>query len=340
MHQVEKNISLKSFNTFGIEAKAKYFCSVESEEQFLELMATDLFKNEKRVFLGGGSNVLFTKDFEGLIIRNVIQGIEKQDETDENISLRVASGMNWHQLVLHCVQHKWGGIENLSLIPGTVGAAPIQNIGAYGVEVSEVIEKVEGFDVTDSISKSFTKDECRFGYRESVFKNVFKEKIFISSVTLSLWKKNHRINISYGAIHDTLRHMNITHPTIQSVSDAVIKIRKEKLPDFNVIGNAGSFFKNPEITEQHFHQLKNDFPTIPHYPAANQQVKVPAGWLIEQCGWKGKKINHVGVHAMQALVLVNFGGANGEEIFHLATKIIESVKEKFSITLTPEVNIF
>jgi UDP-N-acetylmuramate dehydrogenase len=340
MRQVEKNISLKPFNTFSIEAKAKYFCSVESEEQLLELMTTDLFKNERQIFLGAGSNVLFTKDFDGLIIRNIIQGIEKQSETDENILLRVASGVNWHQLVLHSVRHNWGGIENLSLIPGTVGAAPIQNIGAYGVEVSEVIEKVEGFDITNSVSKSFTKDECRFGYRESVFKNVFKEKIFISSVTLSLWKKNHRININYGAINDTLKQMNITHPTIQSVSDAVIKIRKEKLPDFNVVGNAGSFFKNPEITEQHFQQLKNNYTTMPHYPAANQQVKVPAGWLIEQCGWKGKKINHVGVHAMQALVLVNFGSAKGEEIFRLAMKIIESVKEKFSITLIPEVNIF
>jgi len=340
MQQIEKNVNLKSFNTFGIEAKAKYFCSLESAEQLQELMTTDLFKNERRIFLGGGSNVLFTKDFDGLIIHNVTQGIEKHDETDEKISLRVASGVNWHQLVLHCVQHNYAGIENLSLIPGTVGAAPIQNIGAYGVEVSEVIEKVEAYDITSTMLKSFTRDECRFGYRESVFKNVFKEKIFISSVTLSLWKKNHRINVSYGAINDTLKLMNITHPTIQSVSEAVIKIRKEKLPDFNVIGNAGSFFKNPEITEEHFQQLKNSYVSIPYYPAANQLVKVPAGWLIEQCGWKGKKINHVGVHAMQALVLVNFGGAKGEEIFQLAMKIIESVREKFSITLTPEVNIF
>jgi UDP-N-acetylmuramate dehydrogenase len=340
MHQIEKNVNLKSYNTFGIEAKAKYFCSIESEEQLQELITTELFKNERRIFLGGGSNVLFTKDFEGLIIHNVIQGIKKQDETDENILLRVASGVNWHQLVLHCVQHNWGGVENLSLIPGTVGAAPIQNIGAYGVEISEVIEKVDGVDITNNLSKSFTKDECRFGYRESVFKSVFKEKIFISSVTLRLWKKNHHFNVSYGAINDTLKQMNTTHLSIQSISDAVIKIRKEKLPDFNVIGNAGSFFKNPEITEQHYQHLKSNYASIPHYPTANQRVKVPAGWLIEQCGWKGKKINHVGVHAMQALVLVNFGDAKGEEIFQLAMKIIESVKEKFSITLTPEVNIF
>jgi UDP-N-acetylmuramate dehydrogenase len=188
--------------------------------------------------------------------------------------------------------------------------------------------------------KSFTNDECRFAYRESVFKSDLKEKIFISSVTLRLTKKNHRINTQYGALRETLAQMNITQPSIRSVSDAVIKIRTEKLPDFNVIGNAGSFFKNPEITPVHYQQLKNEFPLMPHYPAANQRVKVPAGWLIEQCGWKGKKINHVGVHAMQALVLVNFGGAKGEDIFQLAKKIMKSVNEKFSITLTPEVNIF
>ncbi len=340
MLHVKENINLKPFNTFSIDAQAKYFCSIESEVQLQELLKTDLFKNERKIFLGGGSNVLFTKDYDGLIIHNAIQGIIKQDETDEGITLQVSSGVNWHQFVLHCVNNNWGGIENLSLIPGTVGAAPIQNIGAYGVEVSEVIEKVDTYYIANGTTKSFNKDECRFGYRESVFKSVIKENIFISSVTLRLSKKNHRINTRYGAINDTLKLMNITEPSIQSVSDAVIKIRKEKLPDFKVIGNAGSFFKNPEIAEVHFQQLKKQFSAMPHYPTANQLVKVPAGWLIEQCGWKGKKINHVGVHAMQALVLVNFGNAKGEEIFQLAMKIIESVREKFSITLTPEVNIF
>ncbi len=340
MFEVKENVSLKPFNTFGIDVNAKYFRSIESEEQLHELMQTDLFKNERRIVLGGGSNLLFTQNFNGLILHNAIQRIEMQDETDQTISIRVSSGVNWHQFVLHCVQHDWGGVENLSLIPGTVGAAPIQNIGAYGVEVGEVIEEVEAIDLIIGEAKSFTKDECRFAYRESIFKSDLKEKKFISSVTLRLSKKNHRINTAYGAISDTLKLMNITQPTIQSVSDAVIKIRKEKLPDFNVIGNAGSFFKNPEITEQHFQQLKDNFHAMPHYPTANQRVKVPAGWLIEQCGWKGKKINQVGVHSMQALVLVNFGGAKGEEIFQLAMKIIESVQEKFSITLTPEVNIF
>src|SRR5258706_4670364 len=325
MIAIKENTSLRPFNTFGIDVKAKYFCSLGAMEQLRELVQTDLFRNERRMLLGGGSNVLFTKDFEGLVIQNSIQGIEGHDETDEHITLRVSSVVTWHQFVLHCVDHDWGGVENLSLIPGTVGATPIQNIGAYGVEISEVIEKLEAFDFTNGVMKSFAKDECGFGYRESVFKTDFKEKIFISSVTLRLTKKNHRFNTSYGAISDTLQRMHIEQPSIQSIINAVIKIRTEKLPDFNTMGNAGSFFKNPEITEQHFLQLQNNFANIPHYHAANQRVKVPAGWLIEQCGWKGKKINHVGVHAMQALVLVNFGGAKGEEIFQLATQIMTSV---------------
>jgi UDP-N-acetylmuramate dehydrogenase len=214
----------------------------------------------------------------------------------------------------------------------------MQNIGAYGVEVREVIEKVEAVELSTGLVKTFNNKECKFGYRESVFKSELKEKFFISSVTLTLTKKSHRINTSYGAIADTLHAMNITQPSIKNVSDAVIKIRSEKLPDFKVIGNAGSFFKNPEISEEHFSKLKNDFPDVPHY-SANQGVKVPAGWLIEQCGWKGKIFNRVGVHEKQALVLVNHGDATGDEIFSLAQKIISSVKEKFSITLTPEVNI-
>ncbi len=340
MIKVKESISLKPYNTFGIEVSAKYFCSLQSVEQFQQLVQTDLFKNEKRLFLGGGSNVLFTKDFEGLVIHNAIQGIQRNDETDETVLLRVSSGVQWHSLVLHCVENNWGGVENLSLIPGTVGAAPIQNIGAYGIEVSEVIEKVEAFELKSGAVKSIGKEQCRFAYRESIFKREWKEKYFISSVTLRLSKKNHRIHTNYGAISDTLARMNVAHPTIQSLSDAVIKIRREKLPDYATLGNAGSFFKNPEISEQHFQELKVKFPSIPNYPAANQHVKVPAGWLIEQCGWKGKRINHAGVHATQALVLVNFGDARGEEIFSLAMQIMQSVKENFSITLTPEVNIF
>lgn len=339
MSNILKNVSLKPFNTFGIDVKAKYFCEIKSIDELIDLVQGDLFKREQRLILGGGSNVLFTKDFNGLVILNSILGKEVIHETDESILLEIQSGENWHSLVMHCVQNNWSGIENLSLIPGTVGAAPMQNIGAYGIEVREVIEKVEAVELSTARVKSFTNEECRFGYRESVFKNDLKEKFFISSVTLTLSKKNHHINTSYGALADTLVKMNITQPTIKNVSDAVIKIRSEKLPDFKLLGNAGSFFKNPEVSEDQFLKLQNDFPSVPHYPA-NQGVKVPAGWLIEQCGWKGKTFNHVGVHEKQALVLVNYGEATGDEIFSLALKIISSVREKFSITLTPEVNIF
>ncbi len=336
---IKENVSLKPFNTFGIDAKAKYFYEVQSTNELIDLVQTDLFKKERSLILGGGSNVLFTKDFDGLIIHNSILGRQIVNETDDSVSIQLNSGEVWHQAVMYCVENNWGGIENLSLIPGTVGAAPMQNIGAYGIEVREVIEKVEAVELSTGRVKSFTNEECKFGYRESVFKNELKEKIFVSSVTLTLSKKSHRINTSYGAIADTLHALNITQPTIKNVSDVVIKIRSEKLPDFKILGNAGSFFKNPEISEQQFSKLKNDFPTVPHY-SANQGVKVPAGWLIEQCGWKGKTFGHVGVHDKQALVLVNYGNAIGDEIFSLAQKIISSVKEKFSITLTPEVNIF
>jgi len=336
--RLQENINIKAYNTFGIDAKAKYFCELRSVDELTDLVQSDLFKKEKHIFLGGGSNVLFTKDFDGIVIHNSILGKTIVHETDETVFLKVNSGEQWHSTVIYCVNNNWSGIENLSLIPGTVGASPIQNIGAYGVEIKDVIEKVETVELTTGAIKSFSNEECEFGYRESVFKNKFKEKHFISSVTLRLSKKNHRININYGAIIDTLKQMNVEHATIRNVSDAVIKIRGEKLPDFNTLGNAGSFFKNPEIDATHFNELKNEFPSIPNYPA-NQSVKVPAGWLIEQCGWKGKRINHVGVHAHQALVLVNFGGASGEEILSLAQQIIQSVKEKFLITLTPEVNI-
>lgn len=339
MLSILQNTSLKSFNTFGIDTKAKYFCELNSIDDLISLYQTELFKNERRLILGGGSNILFKQDFNGLVIHNSILGKEVVHETEDLVQLRVRSGELWHDTVMHCVKHNWGGVENLSLIPGTMGAAPIQNIGAYGVEVREVIENVEAVELSTGRLKTFSNQECKFGYRESVFKNELKEKFFISSVTLTLTKKNHRVVTSYGAIADTLSNMNIAQPTIKNVSDAVIKIRTEKLPDFHTIGNAGSFFKNPEITEEQFYKLQHEHPSIPHYPA-NQGVKVPAGWLIEQCGWKGKKLGNVGVHDKQALVLVNHGGASGEEIFSLAMKIISSVREKFSITLTPEVNIF
>lgn len=339
MVTIQENTNLKPFNTFGINAYAKFFCEISSLNDFQELLQTDTFKKEKQIILGGGSNVLFKSDFDGIVIHNSIKGKEVIGENDDQVLLKVASGELWHDTVMYCVEKNWGGIENLSLIPGTVGAAPIQNIGAYGVEVRQVIASVEFLNLENGAVEMLSVEECKFGYRESVFKREWKEKFFISSVTLTLSKKNHHISTSYGAIIDTLKLMKVDQPSIKNISEAVIKIRSEKLPDFKTLGNAGSFFKNPELSSAQFLKLKNEFPDVPHY-SANQGVKVPAGWLIEQCGWKGKRFGNVGVHAMQALVLVNFGDARGEEIFSLAEKIISSVQQKFSITLTPEVNIF
>jgi UDP-N-acetylmuramate dehydrogenase len=339
MIKIEENINLKPYNTFGIEANARYFCKISTEEELEELLSSEVYKNERHLILGGGSNILFTKDFDGLIIKVDLQGIKQQEETDDTIDLNVKSGELWHNLVLYCVQQNLGGIENLSLIPGTVGAAPIQNIGAYGIEVKEVIQKVEAINLLTGERKSFTNAECMFGYRESIFKHELREKYFISSVTLTVTKKNHLLNTSYGAIQDTLKAMQVTEPTIKNISDAVIHIRKTKLPDPMIIGNAGSFFKNPTITLSQYEQLKKPYSEIPGYLSVNQSVKVPAGWLIEQCGWKGKRVNNIGVHAQQALVLVNYGNGKGNEIFQLAKNILTSVKEKFDITLTTEVNI-
>ncbi len=339
MIKIEENTGLKPYNTFGVNTTAKYFCRITSEDQFKSLLQTDLYKNEKVLILGGGSNILFTRDFNGLVVKTDIRGIHVVDENDETVSIKVMSGENWHELVVHCVKHEWGGIQNLSLIPGTAGAAPIQNIGAYGVEVKEVVKEVSGMDRITGEVKSFQNHECAFGYRESIFKHQLKEKFFISSVTLSLTRKNHSFNISYGTLKDTLKEMNISDPSLQSISDAVIHIRRSKLPDPSLLGNAGSFFKNPAISLMHYQSLQKIYLKIPGYHSVNQEVKVPAGWLIEQCGWKGKRLNNIGVHSQQALVIVNYGNGKGEEIFQLAMQIISSVKEKFNITLTPEVNI-
>jgi UDP-N-acetylmuramate dehydrogenase len=339
MTQIEENKDLRALNTFGFRVKAKFFTTIHSKEELHELIHSDLYQREERLILGGGSNILFKRDYDGLVIKVDLKGITVVSQTEDSLLLQVASGEVWHELVLHCVKNNWGGIENLSLIPGLVGAAPIQNIGAYGTEIKNMITQVEAIDLKTGLTKLFTNEECCFGYRESVFKNALREKYFISSITLTLTKKNHRLNTSYGAIHETLSSMNIEQPTIKSISDAVIAIRQSKLPDPRVIGNAGSFFKNPSITVNHYQSLQKTNTTIPSYPSANQEVKVPAGWLIEQCGWKGKKINHVGVHPKQALVLVNYGDGKGEDVFDLAVKITSSVKEKFNIELTPEVNI-
>jgi UDP-N-acetylmuramate dehydrogenase len=339
MIHISEDVDLQPYNTFGIRERARYFASVHSEEDFRQLIKHPVYRNNPVFILGGGSNVLFTKAFQGLVIRVMLIGIETVKETEDTIHLKAAAGENWHSLVMYCVDNNYGGIENLSLIPGTVGAAPIQNIGAYGVELKDSLEQVDGLDVETGQHHTFSNTECRFGYRDSIFKKELKGKFFISSITLRLTKKNHQLRTSYGAIQDTLSQLNSPHPTIRSVSDAVIRIRSSKLPDPSQLGNAGSFFKNPEISATFFETLKKLFPAMPGYEIENQQVKIPAGWLIEQCGWKGKRVGNAGVHQQQALVLVNFGGATGNDILQLARLIQSSVEAKFGIALQPEVNI-
>ncbi len=339
MINIRENISLQTQNTFGIRVSARYYCEVATVEDVTELWAHPVYQEQRHLILGGGSNVLFTKDFDGLIIKSGLLGLSVTAQNEENVLIEAGAGEAWHHLVMHCIDNGWGGIENLSLIPGTVGAAPIQNIGAYGVEIKDVIEKVSAIDLSTGRHRTFNNTDCRFGYRESVFKHEWKENIFISSITLRLTNKRHHLNTQYGAIKEVLKQRGIDQPTIKDVSDAVISIRQSKLPDPKVIGNAGSFFKNPTITQEVFAQIKNAHPSIPSYPADNQNVKIPAGWLIEQCGWKGKRFENIGVHPQQALVLVNYGGGNGEEILQLAKKIHSSVKEKFGVMLLTEVNI-
>ena len=339
MIQIQENISLQRLNTFGIEAKAKYFIEVVSTTQLEELIRHPVYRDHSHLILGSGSNVLFTKDYEGIIIKCALSGISIRNENDDFVLLKGGAGENWHSLVMHCIQHNWGGVENLSLIPGTVGAAPMQNIGAYGVEIKDVIECVNGIDLGTGIERSFTSSDCKFNYRESIFKQELKEKYFISSITLRLTKKNHQIKTAYGAIKEVLNKHSVLQPTIKDVSDAVIAIRQSKLPDPQLIGNAGSFFKNPAVSESVLEEMKKDYPSIPFYPTDNQYFKISAAWLIDQCGWKGKKFGSIGVHPLQALVLVNYGDGKGEEIFQLATRIQHSVKEKFGVTLTTEVNI-
>ena len=291
------------------------------------------------MFLGGGSNVLLCNDYAGLVIRNAIRGKQIVHEDDDHVLLKVYSGESWHETVMYCVERNWGGIENLSLIPGTVGAAPMQNIGAYGVELEQVFDHLEAFNLHTFELEIFNKSQCAFGYRESVFKRQLKGQYFIYSVTFKLNKKP-SIHADYGDIQAILNEKGLSAETagIKDVSDAVIHIRQSKLPDPKVLGNSGSFFKNPQITIEHFEALKLQFPDIKGYPQ-NDGMKVPAGWLIEQCEWKGKRVGNTGSHAKQALVLVNYGGATGSEIFQLAQDIIQSVADKFSIHLEPEVNI-
>lgn len=340
MITLQENIDLTSYNTFGIHCTSRYFISINNSNQLKALLELNINSSLPKLILGGGSNLLFTKNFfDGIVLKNQILGIEKTSETDQHVWLKVGAGEAWHSFVLYCVDQNYGGVENLSLIPGSVGAAPMQNIGAYGVEVKDVIESVHVFDFTSNEFLELSNHDCRFGYRESIFKQEARDRYFITHVTFKLSKKNHQYLTEYGTLNSVLTKMNIKQLTLQAVSDAVIEIRKSKLPDPALIGNAGSFFKNPTIPVKTYENLKKVFVDMPMFIVDTEQVKVPAAWLIEQCGWKGKTIDKIGVHKLQALVIVNYGGGEGSEIFKLASNIQQSVFEKFQIKLQMEVNV-
>jgi len=334
--QIQENISLKAFNTFGIGAVARFFASF-SNTAVLNALTTQ-HAALSTLLLGGGSNILFTGNYDGLVLKNEIKGIEKIKEDDEFVYIKAGAGENWHQFVLHCIGHNWGGVENLSLIPGNIGASPMQNIGAYGVEIKDVFSALEAFHLNDKAIVPFGLSDCGFGYRESVFKTKYRNQFAILTVTFKL-RKSPVFNTSYGAIEQELDKAGVKDLSVKAISDAVIRIRSAKLPDPAVIGNAGSFFKNPSISSSRFQSLKTSFPGIVGYPLQDGAVKLAAGWLIEQCGWKGFRRGDAGCHAKQALVLVNYGHATGKEIYDLSTDILESVYKKFAVQLEREVNI-
>ncbi|MEI6864454.1 UDP-N-acetylmuramate dehydrogenase [Flavicella sp.] len=333
--QIQHNISLKNFNTFGIDVNAESYVSVKSISELLEIL-----KLKKEIFiLSGGSNLLFTKDINKLVIHLNTKGIEDQELNKNEVLISVQAGENWHDFVLWCISKNYGGLENLSLIPGNVGSSPIQNIGAYGTEVKDTIYKVKTIEINTSISKTFKNSDCNFGYRNSIFKNELKGKYIITEVVFKLTKNNHSLNYSYGAIQFELDLKKITSPNLKDISDAVIFIRNTKLPNPNEIGNCGSFFKNPIISIQDFSKLKKKYPEIPSYIVSDKEVKIPAGWLIEQSGFKGKRIGETGSHKNQALVLVNYGNATGKEVYALAQNIQKTIYENFGMPLDIEVNV-
>ena len=336
---MQENISLLPYNTFGIFANAKYFTLFSSTEDLKNILQSTEVKTNGLCILGGGSNILLTKDVDKVVLKNELKGIEIISQNNEVALVKCAAGEVWHSFVLWCIENNLYGVENLSLIPGTVGAAPMQNIGAYGVEIKDVFFELEAMQIDSLQMKTFNQAQCEFGYRESFFKRKGKDQYIITSVTFQLNKKAN-LNASYGAIQEVLTAKQIENPTAKDISNAVIEIRQSKLPDPKDIGNAGSFFKNPEIATKHFLVLKKVYPSMPGYTLTEYLTKVPAGWLIEQCGWKGFRKDDLGVHAKQALVLVNYKQALGAEIYNLSTQILESVKNKFDIVLEREVNIW
>lgn len=337
MH-VRENVSLQPYNTFGLSATARYFAEVDSAENLQILLQDPTYRALPRLILGGGSNVLLTGNFDGLVLRIVIPGIDVVGQDTRHVWLRVGAGVSWHELVTYTLRENYAGLENLSLIPGSVGASPMQNIGAYGVEIKDVFEELEAVDLETGTLRTVSHAECRFGYRESIFKHDWKGRYVIVSVTFRL-DRVPTFHTGYGDIQKTLAEMGVTELSIQAVSEAVVRIRRSKLPDPADLGNAGSFFKNPEIPTVQFDALKARYPDLPGYPTSDTTVKVPAGWLIEQSGWKGKRLGDAGMHARQALVLVNYGGATGADLLAVARQVQDAVRAKFGIELSAEVNV-
>lgn len=331
-----KKFSLKPYNTFGLDVKADYFVQIRSLGDFKSIIANRAFSKFPKLILGGGSNVLFANDFKGMVIQNAISGLKVVEENDDHVWVKVGAGVEWDKFVEYCVSKNWGGLENLSYIPGSVGASPIQNIGAYGVEVKGVIDLVELYNFDTNSLELYVNSECHFAYRSSVFKEKLKGNILITGITFKLTKRNHNLKLNYGNLNQEVNARG--GESLKTIREAVIHIRKSKLPEPEDLGNAGSFFKNPVIAEEEFHALQEKYNEIPNYKT-DDGVKIPAGWLIEQSGWKGKREGNVGMHNSQALVLVNFGNATGNELVAHSNKVRQSVLEKFGIALTPEVNI-
>lgn len=334
---VQHNISLKKYNTFGISAKAKFFCEVNNLEDLSEALRRDDYP--EKFIISGGSNMLITQDIDALVVHINIKGKKIISENKDHAFLKVMAGENWHQMVLWTIENGLGGLENMSLIPGNTGTAPIQNIGAYGVELKDTFESCEAMEIASFQTRTFTKEDCQFGYRDSYFKNEGKGRYIITSVTFKLSKRNHSLHTSYGAIEQELEKRGVTNPSVKDVSNAVIAIRQSKLPDPAELGNCGSFFKNPVVSKSEFDEFFKVHPNAPFYKVSEDAYKIPAGWLIEQCGFKGKRFGDAGVHKNQALVLVNYDNASGSEILELAHNIIEAVQNKFNIQIIPEVNI-
>ncbi|WP_395077871.1 UDP-N-acetylmuramate dehydrogenase [Flavobacterium sp.] len=331
------NFPLKKYNTFGIEAFAKKFVAVHSVDDLKKVLEEN--KSEKKFILGGGSNMLLTKDIDALVIHIDLKGKKIIKEDENFVWVESQAGENWHELVLFTINQNFGGLENMSLIPGNVGTTPVQNIGAYGTEIKDTFVSCEAINIDTQEVKTFSKEECNFGYRESIFKHEVKDQFIITSVVFKLTKRNHKINISYGDITAELEKQNIKNPTLKEVSNAVIAIRQSKLPDPKELGNSGSFFKNPIISRNLFNKVKLKFPEIKHYDVSESEVKVPAGWLIEQAGFKGKRFGDAGIHKNQALVLVNYGNATGQEILNVSKEIQKTIFEKYGIHIEAEVNI-